>query len=320
MNAPFDSNTILKQLPPLNFGRPSPLSEEAQRYSQYFQLNFEDSYPNIEHNFGFLWVLGSKIATHTYIAPNSLGSVFIYHGYYDHAGLYSHVIQHMLSLGFSVVIYDLPGHGLSTGAQATISDFDDYLEVLNVCLQLSDGHIPKPWHAIAQSTGGGILMDYLLSLSSNNLQSSFDKVILLAPLYQPLNWKRNKVVYHLTRLFTKLVKREFSTNSHDETFTEFVREKDPFQSPHVSVTWVGALNKWIKKMDQHAPSKLSPCIIQGTQDGTVDAYTNIAFIRKKFYYPKVNFILNGRHHLANESESFRQEVFKLIEEELLPEQ
>ena len=320
MKAPFDSSTILQRLPPLNFGQSLPLSEEAQRYSRYFKLNFEDTFPDIKHNLGFLWVLGSKIVTHTYIKPNSLGTVFIYHGYYDHAGLYSHVIHHMLSLGFSVVIYDLPGHGLSTGPQATISDFDDYLEVLNVCLQLSDGYLSKPWHGVAQSTGGGILMDYLLTLSSNHLQNTFEKVILLAPLYQPLNWKKNKATYHFIRFFTKLVKRKFSANSHDKAFTQFVREKDPFQSPHVSVTWIGALNKWIKKMDQHLPSQLSPCIIQGTQDGTVDAYTNIAFIRQKFYRPKVHFVLHGRHHLANESETFRQEVFKLIEDELLPKQ
>ncbi|WP_423811416.1 alpha/beta hydrolase, partial [Pseudomonas aeruginosa] len=41
------------------------------------------------------------------------GSLLLMHGYYDHMGLYRHVVDWALGMGFSVLACDLPGHGLS---------------------------------------------------------------------------------------------------------------------------------------------------------------------------------------------------------------
>ena len=43
------------------------------------------------------------------------GTVLICHGYFDYVGLYRHLIAHVLELGYAVLAYDLPGHGLSSG-------------------------------------------------------------------------------------------------------------------------------------------------------------------------------------------------------------
>ena len=46
--------------------------------------------------------------------PEEKENVFlISHGYYDHAGLYGHLIEHLLSRGWNVAIFDQIGHGLS---------------------------------------------------------------------------------------------------------------------------------------------------------------------------------------------------------------
>ena len=53
--------------------------------------------------------------------------ILISHGYYDHAGLYGHLIEHLLSRGWSVAIFDQIGHGLSSGSRAEIQHFDQYV-------------------------------------------------------------------------------------------------------------------------------------------------------------------------------------------------
>ncbi len=61
------------------------------------------------------------------------GTAFVVHGYFDHLGLYRHLLERLLDQGWRVVLWDLPGHGLSSGARATIDDFEDY----GACLQAS---------------------------------------------------------------------------------------------------------------------------------------------------------------------------------------
>lgn len=317
MHAPFDVPTLLKQIPAMDFSRPCPLGPEAKLYVAYYGLNLADERPGVQHNLGFIQVLGGKVMVQTFMPEQAQGTVFLFHGYYDHAGLYTHLIKHVLDLGFAVLIYDLPGHGLSTGPQAVIDDFNDYLEALTVCTQLARNHLPSPWHAIAQSTGGAILMDYLLSLPENDLPSVFDQHLLLAPLFQPYQWQRGRLAYYLLRWFTQHVSRGYGSNSHDAAFMDFVRHRDPLQSRHLSVNWVGALNRWIKKMQARKPSSYSPVVIQGTEDRTVDAKVNVAFIQNKFHQPRIYYLPGARHHLVNESLEYRQKMFRAIAETLL---
>lgn len=317
MQVPFDLSTLRKQIPAMDFSRPCPLGPEAQVYAAYYGLNLSDERPGVQHNLGYIQVLGGKVMVQTFVPAQANATVFIFHGYYDHAGLYVHLIKHVLDKGFAVLIYDLPGHGLSTGPKAAIDDFNDYLETLTVCIQLARHHLPSPWFAIAQSTGGAILMDYLLALPDNDLESVFDQHILLAPLFQPCQWQRGRLAYYLLRWFTQHVSRGYGSNSHDTAFIDFVRQRDPLQSRQLSVNWVGALNRWIKTMQARAPSSYSPTVIQGTEDTTVDAKINLAFIQNKFYRPDIYYLPGARHHLVNESLVYRQKMFDIIDAKLL---
>ena len=55
-----------------------------------------------------------------------IGTVFVVHGYYDHLGLYRHLLERLLTRRWRVVLWDLPGHGLSSGKRACIDDFAHY--------------------------------------------------------------------------------------------------------------------------------------------------------------------------------------------------
>src|SRR5699024_4012803 len=99
----------------------------------------------------------------------------------------------------AVLAYDLPGHGLSSGPRAEIDDFRTYREVLEQCLAQARHHLPGPWHVIAQSTGGAIVMDYLLHHGFDDGNSPFRQIILLAPLVRPYKWSSARWLHTLMR-------------------------------------------------------------------------------------------------------------------------
>src|SRR5690554_3196382 len=126
--------------------------------------------------------LGYRVAMHVYTPEQARGTVLVLHGYFDHAGLYGHLIRDLLQQGLAVVIYDLPGHGISSGDPVSIRKFEDYQQVLDSCVETCRNHLPRPWYAVGQSTGAAVLLDHLLS--RRNPQELFRHWVLLAPLVQ----------------------------------------------------------------------------------------------------------------------------------------
>ena len=212
----------IKDLDP---GRVPAISAAERDYFRHYKINFEEHYPNVDHHFGHLPCGRFDIVAHYYENKTAVETCFIVHGYYDHSGLYGHLIEYCLKRNFSVVIYDLPGHGLSTGEQASIANFSDYQAVLCDLLLFFKDKAPHPWHAIGQSTGGAILMDFLLS-SGDDI---FPKSVFLAPLVRPQSWALSKISHSLGKFFLKKIKRQFVVNSHDEEFLDFLENKYPWQ-------------------------------------------------------------------------------------------
>ena len=127
----------------------------------------------------------------------SLGTVIIVHGYMDHTGLYGHLIRHLLGRQLTVVCLDLKGHGLSSGAACSITDFGDYVAQVQSVITLCQAHFAGPLHGIGQSMGGSVLMKHCLNQSTHNAYP-FTSLTLLAPLLQPADWKKTAVctIFH----------------------------------------------------------------------------------------------------------------------------
>lgn len=318
MANPFDRDQIIQQWQPLNWEAFDPLSESSQRYVAYYGLNFADRLPDLEHGFGYFEAAGHMLSVHGWrprppVQPR--GTVLICHGYFDHVGLYRHVIGHVLELGYAVLAYDLPGHGLSTGPQAVIDDFRTYRDVLEQCLSLATNSFPKPWHVIAQSTGGAIVMDYLVSRGEGD-ENPFEQVILLAPLVRPFKWGTARWLHTVVSPFAKTLKRVFTINSNDPDFLDFLENRDPLQARRISAIWVSALKKWMPGFEKASRIKVSPVVIQGDKDETVDWQYNLEMIKKKFESPDIRMLPGARHQLANENEAFRRKIFAIIDEYL----
>lgn len=277
-----------------------------KNYFDYYGINFSEKLAQKPlHHFGQKQLAGYSIATHYFELQQSKGSVLLLHGYMDHTGLYNHIIELLLNAGFNVLVFDLPGHGLSSGEQAGIPDFADYQKVLSGLMLEAQKILPKPWYIVAQSTGGAIAMDYLM----NHPTHEFSKAVLLAPLVIPQKWSYIKLQLLIIGWFLKAIPREFVINSHDDEFLFFLKYRDPLQSRKITGSWVKALYHWQKHFQLSAVSATPLLVIQGDEDTTVDWRYNLKHIANKFSNYKEVLVKDARHHLVKETEALRNIIF-----------
>ncbi|MDH0291169.1 alpha/beta hydrolase [Pseudomonas sp. GD04087] len=296
-----------------------PLTAEANEvgialYQHFYGLDLHLRHPGLQSRLGTFEAGGYQIAAQYWRPLLARGTVVLLHGYYDHMGLYRHVIDWALGMGFAVLACDLPGHGLSGGAAASIGDFAEYQVVLGALLnQAQVLDLPQPWHLCGQSTGGAILLDYLLT---GTPRPELGRTILLAPLVRPRAWAWSKFSYQLLRPFVDSIPRRFSENSNDAEFLAFLRDQDPLQPKTLPTAWVGALARWIPRIEAAGHGAQSLLVVQGDADETVDWRYNLKVLEEKFEKIECLLLTGARHHLANESETLRRRYFDFLSERM----
>ena len=313
--APFDADVVRRALRPLVPDAPLVLTAEEDAYLRHYDIHFAEEFPDLGHTFGRISTPSHELSAHLWRPRDAAGTAVVLHGYFDHVGLYGHLIRFLLERNFAVLAFDLPGHGLSSGAQATIETFDHYVAAFDACLDALGGHLPKPWHLFGQSTGGAIAMEWVLANRLDRQSSPFEHIVLLAPLVRPYQWPVNRVLYEIARRFVKERERTFTTNAENPEFLRFLRESDPLQARVLPVQWVTAMKAWKERFERYGASDLAPLVIQGHADKTVDWRYNMAVIERLFE-PEIYFIPEARHQLVNESEAIRRQMFAKIDEKL----
>jgi alpha-beta hydrolase superfamily lysophospholipase len=305
---PFQPERLRANLPLLGAAS-APLDEEARAYQRYYGLELGS-----QRRLGRFHSDGLELVAQLWLPAEPQASLILLHGYYDHMGLYRQVIDWALGRNLAVLSFDLPGHGLSAGPRASIDDFAAYQRALQALFAEAAGlDLPQPWHLCGQSTGGAILLDFLLLGAPRPEPGA---TILLAPLVRPRAWGLSKLSYHLLGPFRSELPRRFSANSNDAEFLDFVRHRDPLQPRTLPTPWVGALAKWIPRIERAPRSAQRPLIVQGEDDMTVDWRHNLQVLQDKFDRPEILRIPGARHHLVNESADIRRRYFAFLDEHL----
>ncbi len=309
----FDPEKIKQALLRLDLAVYAPLREPLTSYCRHYGLDLENTVPRLRHYCGFFEAADYRLAAHVFLPEEARGTVFILHGYLDHAGLYRHMIQHCVERGFAVFIYDLPGHGLSSGARVDIPDFLHYQRVLQEALAVYKQQLPGPFYALGQSTGGAILMDHVLSQRARGRQPAFRKVLLLAPLVRPVQWAQIRFSYWLIHRFRQRVPRVFRSNSGDQGFLDFVQHNDPLQERWVPMSWIGALKQWMRYMRTLPASDFPVILVQGQRDDTVDWRFNSVFAKTHFRIEHCLELPEAGHQLVNERADIRAPVHEALD-------
>ncbi|MGY2289263.1 alpha/beta hydrolase [Pseudomonas sp. SDO528_S397] len=312
MPVTFDPDHLRASLQPLAVGQP--LSAEARVYQRFYGLDLAARQVPAVSRLGRFDSGGFEVVAQVWWPPAPVATLFLFHGFYDHMGLYRNAVNWALDQGFVVIACDLPGHGLSSGERASVSDFSVYQDVVQALFaEAQTLQLPQPWHLFGQSTGGAIVVDHLLNHGAQSPAQG--QVFLLAPLVRPRSWGWSRLSYYLLRPFVKGIARRFSENTNDPHFKAFL-EADPLQPRQLPTAWVGALARWITRIEAAPRSARRPVIVQGEEDMTVDWPHNLQVLRSKFDQPHVLMVPRGRHHLANEIAPIRQQYFAFLNDHL----
>lgn len=242
-----------------------------------------------------------------------LRHVLIMHGYLDHVGVHSDLVKELLTKNCQVTLYDMPGHGLSTGSNAEIDDFSRYIKVLNQVLFCLQQEQQLPDTIIAHSTGAATLILGLLSQQLPDVLAM--KIALIAPLVRIASWYRVKLAYYLARHWLKKVKLGKVNNSADKDFVDFLMN-DPLRHGMMSVQWLEAAFHYEACLKHYACCDKELIIIQGRKDTTVAWRYNLRFLRDKFPYSRIYCLENAKHHVLYESTELRECARKILYERL----
>jgi lysophospholipase len=292
-----------EQLPP--FGDSAAPSPELQAFCRTYGLDFTARLPHVVYQAGQVRSGEFTLAVHQWCQPNARANLLLVHGYFDHSGLFNKLIAWGLAHHCNVLIFDLPGHGLSSGEPAVIDDFGDYSRAIDAVLRATS--LPSlPWWAMAQSTGGAALIDY-----ARKYTWPFAATVLLAPLVRPARWASVRAAHRLLAPFIPSVERKFSVNSSDREFLDFLK-RDPLQSRRTSLRWVGALRRWLRGLQRRDLGVGAVLVIQGDADATVDWRYNVGFVSALFPGSRVEYLHGAGHQLANEAESYRGAYLALV--------
>lgn len=281
-----------------------PMNENMKRYSEFYNLPTE----NIIYRYGFESFVHEQLFIQSFRPLPVKAHILLLHGYYDHAGVLSTVIRFLIQQGFHVLTFDLPGHGLSTGERGAISEFSLYTESIREVARRHLSSSSLPVYIVAHSTGAAVAVDYILN---NPETSQIRKAVLVSPLVRPYRWNSITILVKPLKMFTRNLKRMLRNNSSDAKFLHFVKN-DPLQYDQVPLSWVESLIRWNELIKKGNPSSVPVLILQGKKDTTVDWRYNVSFLLKKFPNIDVELIENGKHHLLNEEEHIRNNVFSSI--------
>ena len=301
---PEQLQELRQQLPPFaEQVSPSPL---LQAFCRYYGIEFEKHQANLQHRVGTVASRHYSLAVHLWQQPAATGNLLLVHGYFDHTGLFGKLIEYGLSRNCNVLVFDLPGHGLSTGEAAAIDDFGAYgRAIADVLYKVPLPDLPL-W-VMGQSTGCAALVEY-----ARNYPWPFAAAVMLAPLVRPVSWLRVRVGHMLLQHFIDSIPREFRENSSDREFLEFV-QRDPLQSQRISLRWIKALRHWLASLPQEDLRAGPALILQGDSDGTVDWRYNMTVMEKLFPGSKIEYLPGAGHHLANESATQREHYLGLVD-------
>lgn len=288
------------------FGPAATMPDAFSTYLKFYELDFASARPGLEHSAGLIPSGEFQLLTHCWLQPGATHNLLLVHGYFDHSGIYDKLIAWGLEQRCNVLIFDLPGHGLSSGDRAQIDDFQDY--AVAIAAVLDAVKLPDlPLYAIGQSTGCAALMEY-----ARHNPWSFTRAAFLAPLVKPAGWLGVRIAQTLMSPFAETVARKFNQNSSDLHFLEFIRS-DPLQCHRVSLRWIGALKRWLKSLPI-ADLGVGPIlVIQGEKDGTVKWPYNVKAVGQLFPHSEFFYLPEAGHQLANESAGIRHDYYRELE-------
>lgn len=303
-----------RELPHISLDTLDHSSVDLQGYRAFYALDQLDA----RHFHGYLRAGDHRIHIQIFQPLSPQGTLWLLHGYLEHSALYQPMIAELLAQEFTVLTFDLPGHGLSSGEETGIADFSVYQSMLKDIQEWASQQapeiLPRPWLGIGQSTGCAIWMDYVLTTCTRKHRPMIERLFLISPLIRPAKsaWWQNPLGLSLIRKVKHDVPRKFRRNNSNPEFLRFVRLEDPLQPRKMAMSWILALSRWMPYMEGLPASRFPVWLVQGARDQTVDWRYNMGYVKRKFRVKVTLQLEDASHQLINECKEIRAPMTALI--------
>jgi alpha-beta hydrolase superfamily lysophospholipase len=205
---------------------------------------------------------GQKLYFQDWLTEQELkGAICLVHGLGEHSGRYSHWAGLLNQAGYSVISYDLRGHGKSGGQRGHILSFNDYLNDTDLLVKEARDRYPDaPQFLYGHSLGGIIVTNYVL-----RRKPKLTGVVVTA-LSNKTSLQEQKVKVLLSRILGSVVpKMSMSTGLIPSTISRDpeVEEKyinDPLVHHQASLSFAKSSLDAIAWSEQHASEWTLPVL------------------------------------------------------------
>jgi alpha-beta hydrolase superfamily lysophospholipase len=214
---------------------------------------------------------------------DAVAVVCLLHGYGEHSGRYSHVIDHLNSKGISCVSFDFRGHGRSEGKKGHIPSMEVVLNDVEESLKLVRlNHLDIPMFLFGHSFGGCVVLNYVLRRPITELKAFISSSPWLALAFEPPKWKvkLGKFMASILPKFTLVSELDLDHLSKDEN-VGVAYLKDALVHNKISAGFVSEVNKSAKYALENASKvKLPGLVYHGNVDKIIDFESSKIFASK----------------------------------------
>ncbi|MDC7221273.1 MAG: alpha/beta hydrolase [Spirochaetales bacterium] len=268
-----------------------------QDYLDYYGIPGEFSFRAGEFNAGPYRIWSWSLEPESWTA-----TVIVLHGFLDHSLTNRFVILELLRKGYRVIAGDMPGHGRSGGVRGGIAGFEEYdLYFENLLTHWEVD--PAGSFALGHSTGSAILINYC-----RQGKTPFRGMVFAAPLVKMNSHSMLDRGIDLAHDWMKMLPAGKNKTCKNKSFLKF-RWSDPLGVKRFSLDWIKSMVNWNREwVDFKSDQKV--LVLQGKKDNVVEWKTNIPILENCLTNGEIHYYKKGRHHILNEGDRLRHEVFK----------
>ncbi|MEI8093366.1 MAG: alpha/beta hydrolase [Spirochaetales bacterium] len=288
---------------------PAVSTADVQAYRDRYDLNF----PGVEFNSGYVRTPEFDLWTFCLRPAQPKGTVLFTHGFLDHAGMHARLFRVLLDEGYTVVAFDLPGHGLSSGDRGNIAEFAAYgraAQAVLTAVHAAGFAQERPLLAVGHSTACAAFVEWLQQNGP-----VVDGALFVAPLVHSYAWDVSQLGLYL---FGGLLPRLPDATGSDKVISVGGQDgdHDPLDQNDFPTGWVRALWAWNRQNASYGPFATRLAVVQGDHDVVVDAPYNLAWLRARFP-GLVEFPVVGEdHYLLYKAKPGHDELAPEVERQL----
>ena len=238
--------------------------------------------------------------------------ICLVHGLGEHSGRYVHVADSLIQAGYTLIFFDLRGHGKSEGPRGYTPSYEALMKDISSLLEVANKQFPQLSSFLyGHSLGGNLVLNYIL-----RHQPQLKGVIVTGPwlrlAFEPPRFKiiLAQITNYIWPSFSQKSGLDTKAISRDSEVV-YAYENDPLGHDHISARMFVGIYQAGQWVLEHASELSLPLLLMhGGADKLSSIEASKEFDRK--IPKKCTFkIWDGLYHeIHNEPE--REEVFKFL--------